>query len=340
MKKNIIYLLIIILVQLFYANNLISQSVAINSDGTTAHNSAILDVKSTTKGILAPRMTTVQRTAIGTPAAGLLVYDTDTNSYWCYNGSVWTNFSTSGAGWLLTGNSGTNTAANFIGTTDDKPLLFRTSNIRAGRLDTLNHAVAFGANAGSGNFGKMATIIGDSAATFAVNDLGNVVIGYSALAHGDGFLNTIVGQAAGYKNTGFWNTLIGESAGYNNQSWGSVFIGSKTGYNNTTGSGNTFVGDNSGGSNHIGNNNTFLGTYSGFSTDTAERNTFLGTVSGYSNTKGSWNTGTGSEALYFNNTGNYNSAFGMRALYNNTTGNENTALGVQALNNNNTVIVK
>src|SRR5436190_16560107 len=104
MKKIITRLLIIAAAQ-FCVANLFAQSVAINTDGTTAHASAILDVKSTTKGILAPRMTTVQRTAIGTPAAGLLVYDTNTNSYWCYNGSVWTNFSSSGAtGWLLTGN--------------------------------------------------------------------------------------------------------------------------------------------------------------------------------------------------------------------------------------------
>jgi hypothetical protein len=95
MKKLISRLTIIIALQ-FCAVNLFSQSVAINTDGTTAHSSALLDIKSTTKGLLAPRMTTVQRTAIATPAAGLLVYDTDTNSFWFYNGLAWTNLSAGG----------------------------------------------------------------------------------------------------------------------------------------------------------------------------------------------------------------------------------------------------
>jgi hypothetical protein len=51
--------------------------------------SAVLQVDSTTKGFLPPRMTTTQKNAIGTPAAGLIVYDTDTNKLCCYNGTSW-----------------------------------------------------------------------------------------------------------------------------------------------------------------------------------------------------------------------------------------------------------
>ena len=43
---------------------------------TTENNSALLNVTSTTQGFLPPRMTTTQKNAIGTPAAGLIVYDT------------------------------------------------------------------------------------------------------------------------------------------------------------------------------------------------------------------------------------------------------------------------
>jgi hypothetical protein len=58
--------------------------------GTTTENtSALLEVTSTTKGFLPPRMTTTQKNAIGTPAAGLIVYDTDTNKLCCYNGTTW-----------------------------------------------------------------------------------------------------------------------------------------------------------------------------------------------------------------------------------------------------------
>ena len=63
--------------------------------GTTTPNaSAQLDVSSTTKGFLPPRMTASQRAAIPAPAAGLLVYQTDgTSGYYFYNGSGWTSLS-------------------------------------------------------------------------------------------------------------------------------------------------------------------------------------------------------------------------------------------------------
>lgn len=58
---------------------------------TTPHNSAILDVSATDKGIIFPKMTSTQRTAIASPASGLHVFDTETNSLWLYNGSAWVN---------------------------------------------------------------------------------------------------------------------------------------------------------------------------------------------------------------------------------------------------------
>ena len=56
---------------------------------TTPDASSALDVTSTTKGFLMPRMTTTERTDITSPATGLQVYDTDTNSPWYYNGTAW-----------------------------------------------------------------------------------------------------------------------------------------------------------------------------------------------------------------------------------------------------------
>ena len=49
--------------------------------------SASLEISSTARGILLPRMTTAQRTAVASPAVGLLVYDTDLNQWMGYNGS-------------------------------------------------------------------------------------------------------------------------------------------------------------------------------------------------------------------------------------------------------------
>jgi hypothetical protein len=62
-----------------------AQNVAINTDGSTADNSAILDVKSTTQGMLMPRVTNAQRTGITLPATGLIVYQTDGTAGFYYN---------------------------------------------------------------------------------------------------------------------------------------------------------------------------------------------------------------------------------------------------------------
>ena len=70
---------------------LISQAVSINNNGATADSSAMLDVQSTTKGALFPRMDSLQRQAIANPAEGLLVYDLDTHSFWYFQDSTWTD---------------------------------------------------------------------------------------------------------------------------------------------------------------------------------------------------------------------------------------------------------
>jgi uncharacterized protein (TIGR02145 family) len=71
-----------------------AQSVAISDDGSVANGSAILDVKSTTKGFLPPRMTVVQRDAIASPASGLQIWCSDCagGETQIFNGSTWTNF--------------------------------------------------------------------------------------------------------------------------------------------------------------------------------------------------------------------------------------------------------
>ena len=64
-----------------------AQGVGINSSGNPPDASAILDASSTTKGALIPRMTTVQRNAISTPAIGLIIYNLDINCIQFYNGN-------------------------------------------------------------------------------------------------------------------------------------------------------------------------------------------------------------------------------------------------------------
>jgi len=52
---------------------------------TTPDATSMVDITSTTKGMLAPRMTTIQRNAITSPADGLLVYDTDLKSFYYFS---------------------------------------------------------------------------------------------------------------------------------------------------------------------------------------------------------------------------------------------------------------
>lgn len=87
--------------------------IAITNDGTPPHPSAMLDVKSATKGMLIPRTSTATRNSIP-PVKGLLVYDTTANKFYYHNGGLWTEMGGSGGNsyWtpagnhILNGNSG------------------------------------------------------------------------------------------------------------------------------------------------------------------------------------------------------------------------------------------
>ncbi|MFZ4549954.1 MAG: hypothetical protein ACOYN4_21070 [Bacteroidales bacterium] len=77
----------LVLLMILFASNIFAQSVGINSTGDAPNPSAILDVSSTTKGFLPPRMTTVQRNAITNPTEGLVIYNTDEKSLNLYVGA-------------------------------------------------------------------------------------------------------------------------------------------------------------------------------------------------------------------------------------------------------------
>jgi hypothetical protein len=77
-------------------SNCFSQSLSVNTDGSAADTSAILDIKSTTKGILIPRVTLAEKNAINMPANGLMVYQTDNNpGFYFYNGTAWNSLAAS-----------------------------------------------------------------------------------------------------------------------------------------------------------------------------------------------------------------------------------------------------
>ncbi|NTW31930.1 MAG: hypothetical protein HGB12_04790 [Bacteroidetes bacterium] len=145
-KRTLIIARIIVFTLLFFnfqllTFNLLAQSggVAINSTGGTADNSAMLDVSSINQGMRIPRVALTSTTSaapITNPVNSLLVYDSVTSGdvtpgfyYWDGTTSKWIRFSTgSGGSWSTSGNAGTDTATNFIGTTDDKSWVMKTNS--------------------------------------------------------------------------------------------------------------------------------------------------------------------------------------------------------------------
>lgn len=85
---------VLILAILMMAGFSLTAQVAVTTNGSSADGSAMLDVQSSTKGFLPPRMTGVERNAISSPAAGLVIWCSNcgTNGeLQVYNGTAWTN---------------------------------------------------------------------------------------------------------------------------------------------------------------------------------------------------------------------------------------------------------
>lgn len=97
--KNIFPFLI--LLSIFAISNIANaQQVIVTDDAeyATPASGAVLDVNSTTKGFVVPRMTTAQRTTLGNtiPVNGVVVYDTDLKSFWYWDTDIWRQIAASG----------------------------------------------------------------------------------------------------------------------------------------------------------------------------------------------------------------------------------------------------
>jgi len=90
-KKTCLFLVnILVLFNVFLSNNILKAQVSINTDNTPPHNSAMLDISSTDKGVLIPRLTYAEKIAISNPAPGLLVFQTDERAgFYYYNEGRW-----------------------------------------------------------------------------------------------------------------------------------------------------------------------------------------------------------------------------------------------------------
>ena len=123
-----------------------------NPDG-----SALLDITSTTRGMLIPRMSKTEKNGILSPATGLLIFQNapDSIGFYYYNGSNWTwMFSNSNAdslAWRTGGNSGT-TINNFLGTRTNNPLIIKTNDAEVARF-TGNKELGIGTTTPNSTYG-------------------------------------------------------------------------------------------------------------------------------------------------------------------------------------------
>jgi hypothetical protein len=333
-----------------------SAQVAINTDNSMPDNSAMLDVKSTTNGLLIPRMTQAQRNVIDSPAPWLLIFQTDNSPGIYFNAGtnanpVWMMVAT-GSNWSLTGNSGTSVAANFIGTTDNTPLTFRVNNQLSGKIDHILFNTSLGFQS------LLSNTTGSANSAFGYQSLGsnssgnnNTATGYQALFNNlSGNYNTASGYQSLISNlTGSFNTALGyQSLYFNTEGNENTATGYRALNFNATGNYNTANGKDALYSNNSGSYNTASGFQALYSNTTGISNTACGVnglytntdgdnnmATGYSalnsNTTGSYNTASGSNAIFLNTAGSYNTANGFSALYNNTTASQNIAIGSRAL---------
>lgn len=326
-----------------------AQSVGINNDGAAPNSSAILDIKSSNKGLLIPRVylqNLSDNTTIPNPVVSLLVFNTNTSmaggaGFYVWDGNNWVlllSTANSNFLWSINGNAGTN-GSHFVGTTDNARMGFRTNNFQSALLDPVQKNSFWGYKSGFNNTsGTNNTAIGN-AALFSNQYLNSITaIGDSALYNNNGGVgrNTAVGVRSGFATTdGSGNSFLGYESGYNNTiGISNTGIGWKSLYSNSLGSENTALGVFSLQSNVNSSGNTSLGNLTMAAHDNGNYNTAIGYKSLVTDTSGADNTAAGAFSLYLNKTGIRNTVMGSNAAYFARTGNENTVLGFDAMPNN------
>ncbi|GAA4373950.1 hypothetical protein [Hymenobacter koreensis] len=229
---------------------------------TTPDAKAALDIRSTDKGLLVPRLTEAQRLAMGTGLpAGLLVFQTDGTQpgFWYFFNGQWLALPSGSGG--PGDNLGNHTA------TQD--------------LNLQGFALRMGGGSGQN------LLIGQSAGAALTTGTENQFVGYlSGLQTSTGSQNHFTGYISGGLNTsGQQNYFSGYRTGARNTTGSfNTFVGHTSGFNNVGGEYNLFAGIGAGFSNTAGNNNVALGANAGVNLTTGTNNTFLGAGAGLGTT--------------------------------------------------------
>jgi hypothetical protein len=321
--------------------------------GTTTPNAAaVLDVTSTTQGVLLPRLTLAQRNALGTgrlaaPVAGLLIYQTDnTPGLYAYDGTGWVRLAADNLG-NHTATQNLNLSGNLlVGGTAASPGTTGLSVASTGRVgvsttapghplvvqaDANNRLLGFNDNTGTDkyNFSRTAATGSGSAAV-----PGGLNLSESNVAAGRLFV-----QDGG--NVGIGTTTPGQKldvAG-TTRTTNAVVTTALTGNGTDVGSSVVGIGIRADGGLNVGQNtagNTVSLGYQAGQTNTGNANTFIGYQAGRANTTGQENTFSGYWTGLLNTTGSYNTFSGYLSGANNTTGVDNTFSGYGSGNANTT----
>lgn len=314
-----------------------AQNIGINSTGSTPDPSAILDISSSDKGLLLPRVylkDVNDKSTISEPATWLVVLNiNDTiiggkGSGMYFNSGtpqspVWVKLLTEqpsvGTAWGVTGNTSIDTAQNYLGTKDNNALLFKVNGQKAGLIDVpVNKNTFLGVGAGKNNIAKNNTFLGESSGLSNTTGEYNIALGVSTLS----------GNVSGNFNIGIGDSAL---ASFNLNS-GNVGIGSKVLSKATSaGTFNTAIGfeamRGSLSGAISGNRNTAVGYRALTGYTTGGFNAAIGPFSLGSNTTGNFNHAIGDSALFFNISGSRNVALGKNALSFNTNGAGNVAIG-------------
>ena len=325
-----------------------AQNIGINSSGQSPNENAMLDVSSSSMGVLVPRMTTTDRTTfagiLDVDDVGMLVFDISEKNFYFWNGS---EFLAINASIKEMSDADQDTRIQVEKSPDEDKIRFEVGGDQRwlmikSRFQPLNTGNSVFIGTGVGNKDDLTdnrnTAIGSYALNSSITGVNNTAVGYEALKAATVCCNVAVGYQAMTANfNGSENSGIGYQAMFSNISgYSNSGIGHQAMYSNTSGFYNSAVGHQALYSNDQGFANSALGLHALYSNSDGDHNSALGYQALKFNDSGNNSTAMGSRALYKNDSGNGNSAFGYHSLEENTTGKENTAVGKEALNKNTT----
>lgn len=350
MKTRVLFLM------LFFGLMMSAQAqVSINQEGNDPHESAMLDVSSNDKGLLIPRMSSVERQDIQNPANGLMVFDTSTDTFWFFSDAT--------GSWEEMGGA----------------IVSVLNDLLDAKTDA--NSIYVGYTSGQSNDGNnFNTSMGSKSMKNNTAGSHNIALGYRSLTNNTtGNDNVALGEnSLAGTVTGNQNTVIGKDAGANigDNASGNIFLGFEAGktesgnnklYIENSDSPTPLIGGDfdtdvvkingtlaiSGGNPEQGKvlttDDNGNATWEDAATGAEELNDltdaktdansiYIGEQTATNDDGDNFNTVIGVEALRENASGNKNVAIGSSASLQNTTGNNNTAIGAEALKTNQTGI--